>query len=33
LTLSQANDLGLIPGDCLIREFIGKSTIKIPHNE
>jgi uridine kinase len=33
LTLSQVNDLNLIPGDCLIREFIGKSTIEIPHNE
>jgi hypothetical protein len=23
----------LIPGDAVIREFIGGSTIKIPHNE
>jgi len=33
LTLSQVDNLGLIPGDCLIREFIGQSTIEIPHNE
>lgn len=33
LTLSQVNDLSLIPGGCLIREFIGQSTIEIPHNE
>ena len=24
---------GLIPGDAVIREFIGGSTIQIPHNE
>jgi hypothetical protein len=24
---------GLIPGDALIREFIGGSTLNIPHNE
>ena len=33
LTLAQAADLGFIPGDALVREFIGGSTIKIPHNE
>jgi len=33
LTLSQVDDLKLIPGDAIIREFIEKSTIKIPHNE
>ena len=33
LTLEQANDYGVIPGDAVIREFIGRSTIKIPHNE
>ncbi len=33
LTLSQVENLSLIPGDCLVREFIGKSTIEIPHNE
>jgi uridine kinase len=27
------DDLKLIPGDAVIREFIGGSTIKIPHNE
>jgi len=28
-------DIGpdIIPGDCLVREFIGGSTIKIPHND
>jgi uridine kinase len=29
----QAADLSLIPGDAVIREFIGGSTIEIPHNE
>lgn len=33
LTLEQAADYSLIPGDAVIREFIGGSTIKIPHNE
>jgi uridine kinase len=33
LTISQVNDLSLIPGDTVIREFIGQSTVKIPHNE
>jgi len=33
LTLEQVNDLSLIPGDALVREFIGGSTIEIPHNE
>jgi len=33
LTRDQVNDLSLIPGDALIREFIGGHTIKIPHNE
>jgi len=33
LTLSQVDDLKLIPGDAIIREFIGGSTVKIPHNE
>jgi uridine kinase len=32
-TKEQAADLGLIPGDAVIREFIGGSTIQIPHNE
>lgn len=29
----QVADPGLIPGDAVIREFIGGSTIAIPHNE
>lgn len=33
LTRDQVNDLSLIPGDAVVREFIGGSTIKIPHNE
>jgi uridine kinase len=32
-TSGQAADQGFIPGDAVIREFIGGSTIKIPHNE
>lgn len=33
LTKEQTQDYNLIPGDHLVREFIGRSTIKIPHNE
>jgi hypothetical protein len=33
LTIEQAADPNIIPGDAVIREFIGGSTIKIPHNE
>jgi hypothetical protein len=33
LSIEQAGDYGIIPGDAVIREFIGGSTIKIPHNE
>ena len=33
LTLEQTADHGIIPGDAVIREFIGGSTTKIPHNE
>jgi uridine kinase len=33
LTAAQAADYNIIPGDAVIREFIGGSTIKIPHNE
>jgi hypothetical protein len=33
LTREQAADTRLIPGDAVIREFIGGSTIRIPHNE
>jgi uridine kinase len=29
----QVADVNFIPGDAVIREFIGGSTIKIPHNE
>jgi len=32
-TLAQTADTNFIPGDAVIREFIGGSTIKIPHNE
>jgi uridine kinase len=32
-TAKQLSDGNLIPGDAVIREFIGGSTIKIPHNE
>ena len=32
-TEQQLSSGGLIPGDAIIREFIGGSTIKIPHNE
>ncbi|MEI7808954.1 MAG: response regulator SirA, partial [Verrucomicrobiota bacterium] len=32
-TPGQAGDSQFIPGDAVIREFIGGSTIKIPHNE
>lgn len=33
LTVWEAEDLGLVPGDHLVREFIGGSTLQIPHNE
>jgi uridine kinase len=33
LTPEQAADHNLIPGDAVVREFIGGSTIKIPHND
>ena len=33
LTREQADTYDIIPGDSVIREFIGKSTVKIPHNE
>ena len=32
-TPEQVADLNFIPGDTVIREFVGGSTIKIPHNE
>lgn len=33
LTSWEVQDQALIPGDHLVREFIGSSTLKIPHNE
>jgi len=33
LTKDQVADTGLIPGDAVVREFVGGSTIDIPHNE
>ncbi len=33
LTRQQADNWNLVPGDCVLREFIGGSTVKIPHNE
>jgi len=33
LTMRDVNDTTFIPGDAVVREFIGGSTIKIPHNE
>ncbi len=32
-TEKQVSTREFIPGDAVIREFIGGSTIKIPHNE
>jgi len=31
--LAQANDASFIPGDAVVREFIGGSTVSIPHND
>jgi uridine kinase len=33
LTMDQVTGTGIIPGDAVVREFIGGSTVKIPHNE
>jgi len=33
ITREEAETYDIIPGDSVIREFIGKSTVKIPHNE
>lgn len=33
IPLAQAMQPGLIPGDAVTREFIGGSTVQIPHNE
>jgi uridine kinase len=30
---TQLNSYNIVPGDAVVREFIGGSTIKIPHNE
>ncbi len=33
ITREQVDSYDIIPGDSVIREFVGKSTVKIPHNE
>src|SRR5262249_246976 len=33
LEMKQVTACNIIPGDAVVREFIGGSTIKIPHNE
>ena len=33
LSLGQIKSHDVIPGDAIVREFIGDSTIQIPHNE
>jgi len=33
LEKSQVSGYDIIPGDAVVREFIGGGTIKIPHNE
>ncbi|TAL05960.1 MAG: hypothetical protein EPO07_02650 [Verrucomicrobia bacterium] len=33
LTRAQVDGFDLIPGDAVLREFVGGSTVKIPHNE
>ncbi|HUK81035.1 MAG TPA: ATP cone domain-containing protein [Verrucomicrobiae bacterium] len=33
LTKEQVASTNIIPGDAIVREFVGGSTIKIPHNE
>ena len=33
LSIQDANSCAMIPGDAVVREFIGGSTIRIPHNE
>ncbi len=33
LPRARVDDTGLIPGDAVVREFIGGSTIEVPHNE
>jgi hypothetical protein len=29
----QLEDTNLLPGDAVVREFIGGSTVKLPHND
>ena len=33
LSAEQVLDYGIIPGDAIVREFIGGGTLRIPHNE
>lgn len=33
LSLDEVGDRDLIPGDAVVREFVGGSTLRIPHNE
>jgi hypothetical protein len=33
LEKSQVSGYDIIPGDAVVREFVGGGTIKIPHNE
>jgi hypothetical protein len=33
LDKSQVENYDIVPGDAVVREFIGRSTIQIPHNE
>jgi hypothetical protein len=33
LEKSQVTGYDIIPGDAVVREFVGGGTIKIPHNE
>jgi len=32
-TMEQVHDPAFIPGDSIVREFVGGSTVRIPHNE
>ena len=33
MPMTDVEDTSIIPGDAVVREFIGGSTIEIPHNE
>jgi hypothetical protein len=33
VTEKQVADPSFLPGDAVVREFVGGSTIKIPHND